>query len=56
MFAIIVAFVVFIAVNELISPAPLAANPILVLSFVHAKVPPVGVFANTVAGTNVLLQ
>jgi hypothetical protein len=46
----------FVAVKEEISPVPLAPNPIAVLEFVHAKVPPVGVVPKVVAGIRSLLH
>ena len=38
-----------VVVNAGTFPAPLAASPIAVLEFVHAKVAPVGVLLNVVA-------
>jgi hypothetical protein len=45
-----------VAANDAISPVPLAPNPMAVLEFVHAKVPPPGVLAKLVAPTLPLLQ
>jgi len=47
---------VFVAVNETISPVPLADKPIAVLELIHEKVPPAGVLVKFVAGTVSLLQ
>ena len=47
---------VFVAVNEIISPVPLADSPMAVLELVHEKVPPAGVLVKFVAGTVPLLQ
>ena len=54
--AVIGAFVVFVAVNPGISPLPPAPKPIVVLVFVHTKLPPAGILIKFVAGTAVLLQ
>ena len=43
--------VVFVAVNEAISPVPLAASPIAVLLFVHANVAPAVALVKLVAAT-----
>jgi len=56
MVAVIGAFVVLVAVNPGILPLPLAPSPIVVLEFVHTKLPPAGVLIKFVAGTAVLLQ
>jgi hypothetical protein len=47
---------VFVALNEAMFPAPLAANPIAAFELVHEKVPPAGVLTNVVAATVPLLQ
>jgi hypothetical protein len=46
---------ILVAVNEGISPEPLAAKPIDVLEFVQVKVAPVGVLAKFVAATEIPL-
>ncbi len=46
----------FVAVNDGILPVPLDANPMAVLEFVQAKVPPPGVLTKFVAVTELLLQ
>ncbi|MBV6484102.1 MAG: hypothetical protein KFKLKKLM_00586 [Flavobacteriales bacterium] len=56
MFAVIGAVVVFVAVKEAISPVPLAAKPMLVLSFVQSKVVPVVGLVKFVAETVAALQ
>ena len=47
---------VLVAVNEAISPDPLADKPIAVLELVHENVPPAGVLVKFVEGTDPLLQ
>jgi len=47
---------VFVAVKDGISPDPLEAKPIAVLVLVHVKVPPGGLLAKFVAGTEALLH
>ena len=47
---------VFVAVNEAISPVPLAAKPIAVLELVHANEPPDGLLTKFVAETVPLLH
>jgi hypothetical protein len=54
--AVIAVVPVFVPVNDAMSPEPLAANPIAVLEFVQAKVPPDGVLEKLVAATTSLLQ
>ena len=49
--AVIGLFPVFVAVNEAISPVPLAPIPMSVLELVHVKVPPDGVLVKVVAAT-----
>jgi hypothetical protein len=46
----------FVAVNDEISPEPPATNPIAILEFVQAKVPPVGVVPKVVEETRSLLH
>jgi len=47
---------VLVAINEAISPDPLADNPIAVLELVHENVPPAGVLEKFVEGTDTLLH
>ena len=54
--AVIFVVPVFVAVNEAMSPDPLAANPIAVLVFVQVNVPPAGTLTKVVAGIVALLQ
>ena len=54
--AVIGLFPVFVAVNEAISPVPLATKPIAVFEFVHANVPPDGLLVKFVAATLPLLH
>ena len=54
--ATIGALVVFVAVNDGTVPVPLAANPILLLSFVQVNVAPDVALVKVAAGTNALLQ
>lgn len=56
MVAVMGAVVVLIAVKLGMSPVSLAINPIVVLEFVHEKLPPVGVLTKLVARTTPLLQ
>ena len=50
------ALVVFVAVNARMSPVPLAANPMLLLLFVHVNVAPVVALVKVAVGTVALLQ
>ena len=54
--AVIGADVVLVAVNAVTFPVPLAASPMAVLLFVHAKVAPDTVLATVVAPAAALLQ
>ena len=56
MVATIGALAVLVAVNVGIFPVPFAANPMLLLSFVHVNVAPVVALVKIAVGTNVLLQ
>ena len=56
MVAVIGAAVPFVAVNDGISPEPVAAIPIAVFEFVHVNVPPAGILLKFVAGTVPLLH
>ena len=47
---------ILIAVNDAISPDPLADNPIVVFELVHENVPPVGVLVKLVVITEPLLH
>ena len=47
---------VLVAVNEAISPDPLADKPIAVLELVHENIPPAGVLVKFVEGTDPLLH
>jgi hypothetical protein len=56
MVAVIGAVVALVAVNEGVFPVPLAAKPMAVLEFVHAKVAPAGVLEYEEAATVPPLQ
>ena len=48
--------VAFTAVNDAMSPEPLAARPMLVLLFVHVNVVPATLLPNTTAAVELPLQ